>query len=80
MVLFPGLDAEDASNRLDQIRIDLSSRQMVNRDNGKSFGRITFSAGVSAVAGLEDTRGALTRADAALYEAKEAGRDRVLIA
>jgi diguanylate cyclase len=79
VVLFPGLTAEDASDRLDEIRIDLSSRQMVNRDNGKSFGRITFSAGVSAVQGLEDTRGALTRADAALYEAKEAGRDRVLI-
>ena len=79
VVLFPGLTAQDASDRLDQIRIDLSSRQMVNRDNGKAFGRITFSAGVSAVHGLEDTRGALTRADAALYEAKEAGRDRVII-
>lgn len=79
VVLFPGLTADDASDRLDAIRIDLSSRQMVNRDNGKSFGRITFSAGVSAVHGTEDTRGALTRADAALYEAKEAGRDRVLI-
>lgn len=80
VVLFPGLTAEDASDRLDEIRLDLSSRQMVNRDNGKSFGRITFSAGVSAVQGVEDTRAALTRADAALYEAKEAGRDRVLIA
>lgn len=79
VVLFPGLNAQDASDRLDQIRIDLSSRQMVNRDNGKSFGRITFSAGVSEVKNPDDRRGALTRADAALYEAKEAGRDRVLI-
>jgi len=80
VVLFPGLDAEQASVRLDEIRIDLSSRQMVNRDNGKPFGRVTFSAGVSAVEGLEDMRGALTRADAALYKAKEAGRNRVLVA
>lgn len=79
VVLFPGLNAQDASDRLDEIRIDLSSRQMANRDNGKSFGRITFSAGVSAVQGAQDTRGALSRADAALYEAKQAGRDRVLI-
>ncbi|MEM1051695.1 MAG: GGDEF domain-containing protein [Pseudomonadota bacterium] len=79
VVLFPGLTAQDAADRLDEIRIDLSSRQMVNRDNGKSFGRITFSAGVSAVQNLEDTREALTRADTALYQAKEAGRDRVLI-
>lgn len=79
VILFPGLTAQDASDRLDDIRIELSSRQMVNRDNGKSFGRITFSAGVSAVKGLDDTRSALTRADAALYEAKESGRDRVLI-
>jgi len=79
VVLFPGLTAEDAAERLDEIRIDLSSRQMVNRDNGKSFGKITFSAGVSAVQGADDTRGALSRADEALYQAKEAGRDRVLI-
>lgn len=79
VVMFPGLSAQDAADRLDAIRIDLSSRQMVNRDNGKSFGKITFSAGVSAVQGVEDTRGALSRADAALYQAKEAGRDRVLI-
>lgn len=80
VVMFPGLTAQDASDRLDEIRIDLSSRQMVNRDNGKSFGRITFSAGVSAVQNPSDTREALSRADAALYDAKQSGRDRVLIA
>lgn len=79
VVLFPGMDAAAASDRLDVIRIDLSSRQMMNRDNGKSFGRITFSAGVSAVKDFDDRRGALTRADAALYEAKDGGRDRVVI-
>ena len=79
VVMFPGLTAEDAADRLDEIRIDLSSRQMVNRDNGQSFGRVTFSAGVSVVQNFEDRRGALTRADAALYEAKQSGRDRVLI-
>ncbi|KEO88697.1 hypothetical protein EH31_14740 [Erythrobacter longus] len=79
VVLFPGLKAKEASDRLDQIRVELSSRQMVNRENGKSFGRITFSAGVSEVQNIDDRRGALSRADAALYEAKQSGRNQVLI-
>ena len=79
VILFPELDAQGACDRLDRIRIELSSRQMVNRENGKSFGQITFSAGVSEVTDFDDRRGALTRADAALYEAKQSGRNRVHI-
>jgi diguanylate cyclase len=51
---------------------------MVNRDNGKSFGKITFSGGVSEVANPGEAREALGRADAALYKAKEGGRDQVV--
>lgn len=77
VLLFQGLGVDDAIERMDRIRIDLSSRQMVNRDSGKSFGRITFSGGVSQVHGVHDAREALARADAALYEAKQGGRDQV---
>ncbi|UAB78718.1 GGDEF domain-containing protein [Erythrobacter sp. SCSIO 43205] len=77
-LLFPGADIAKAKVRLDKIRMDLSSRQMVNRDNGQSFGKITFSGGVSQIEGPEDARNALARADAALYKAKESGRDQVI--
>jgi diguanylate cyclase (GGDEF)-like protein len=39
---------------------------------------VTFSAGVSECAGEGDLEAAIARADAAMYEAKRAGRDRVI--
>jgi len=39
---------------------------------------VTFSAGVSGCAGEVDLEAAIARADAAMYEAKRAGRDRVV--
>jgi len=39
---------------------------------------VTFSAGVSECAGERDLEAAIARADAAMYEAKRAGRDRVV--
>ncbi len=77
-LLFPGADLAKAKTRLDKIRMDLGTRQMVNRDNGQSFGKVTFSGGVSEVANRDDAREALARADAALYKAKEGGRDQVV--
>jgi diguanylate cyclase (GGDEF)-like protein len=41
---------------------------------------VTFSAGVSECAGEQDLEAAIARADAAMYEAKRAGRDRVVAA
>ena len=38
---------------------------------------ITFSGGVAEVTEDADTRGALARADAALYRAKQQGRNRI---
>lgn len=42
--------------------------------------RITLSAGVAATANGEDAESLLARADVALYQAKHAGRDRVITA
>ena len=39
---------------------------------------VTFSAGVSECAGPYDLEAAIARADAAMYEAKRTGRDRVV--
>jgi diguanylate cyclase len=40
---------------------------------------ITFSAGVTQVAAAETLDQAIARADAALYEAKRAGKNRVFV-
>ncbi|MCM0000949.1 MAG: GGDEF domain-containing protein, partial [Erythrobacter sp.] len=66
-----------ARARLDAIRRALAARVLMNRDTGQPFGKITFSGGVAEVIEDADTRGALARADAALYRAKQLGRNRI---
>lgn len=80
VMLFPGLASAKAVTALDAIRHELSTRRMINRETGLSFGKVTFSGGVSEVGGPADMREALARADSALYLAKEAGRDRIVSA
>lgn len=77
VLLFAGLGKEAAKARLDAIRRAQAARQLMNRDTGQPFGKITFSAGIAEVTEDADTRSALARADAALYKAKLEGRNRV---
>jgi diguanylate cyclase len=44
------------------------------------FGQITFSAGMADVFAYPDRRVALKAADAALYRAKQEGRNRIVLA
>lgn len=66
---------------IERARADLGAKRFRLRETDEPMGRITFSAGVvplpSAAHGLE---AALGQADALLYAAKDAGRDRVLSA
>ena len=77
VLLFPGLSKDAAKGRLDAIRRAIAGRALMNRDTGQPFGKVTFSAGVAEVTEDADTRSALGRADAALYRAKQQGRNRV---
>jgi diguanylate cyclase len=79
VLLFYGMDKAAAAARLDAIRRAQAARQLMNRENGKPFGRVTFSGGVAEVTEDADTRSALARADAALYRAKQEGRNRVMV-
>lgn len=78
VVLFYGLDKDEAWRKLDGIRRAQAMKHMVNRDTGKPFGKVTFSGGIAAVTGIDDTREALARADEALYRAKAEGRNRIV--
>jgi diguanylate cyclase len=77
VLLFHGLAKEAARGRLDAVRRAQCARVLMNRETGQPFGKITFSAGIAEVTENADIRSALARADAALYRAKQQGRNRV---
>ncbi|MFQ3596434.1 MAG: GGDEF domain-containing protein [Sphingomonadaceae bacterium] len=78
VVVLPGLDTAQATRVLDSIRAALA-RQVVRRaSDGATLGRIAFSAGVARLRPDQCAEALIDRADAAVYAAKRAGRDRVL--
>jgi diguanylate cyclase len=79
-LIFANTQAEAAAELLDDARIRLSERNLVARDTEVPIGHISFSGGVAELRSGENSSALLMRADTALYRAKEAGRDRVLIA
>lgn len=76
--LFEGGSIAEAVGHVDRARAELLSRSLARREDGEPIGRVTFSAGVAIVAG--DPQEALRLADAALYDAKRAGKNQVLVA
>ncbi len=79
-LVFAGLNASDAHTRLDTAREALGNAVLLNRENAQPIGRLTFSAGIAQYHAGESSSRLLARADASLYAAKAAGRDRLMIA
>ncbi len=75
VVMFPGLSATAAIDRVDQCRADLETRRLVSVRDERRLGKVTFSAGVAEAAPGEEVASLLGRADQALYRAKAAGRN-----
>ncbi|MBS0542158.1 MAG: GGDEF domain-containing protein [Proteobacteria bacterium] len=77
VILFPDTDVEQANQALVRLQRELT-REFFMANNDKVV--ITFSAGVTPWISGESVQDALSRADAAMYRAKQAGRNRVFAA
>ena len=76
-VLFPATRLANAVAAADKIRAAVCAREIQNRQTGQNLGRITISVGVAEYAIGERIEDLITRADTALYLAKQTGRNRV---
>lgn len=75
MVLLPGTDAAVASTIGDRLRDAVADVQVVG-DHGSRI-QVTVSVGVAVSEQQEVAQALMGRADAALYRAKQAGRNRI---
>ncbi len=77
-LVLPACDMKDALLRLDDIREQVAALQLEH--GGRDLPPLTISAGVALAAAADTAETLHRRADLALYEAKRAGRDRVVAA
>lgn len=76
-VILPETALEGAMALAESIRRTVGNRQLRNRHTGESLGSIAVSIGVACLQTGEAPENLVSRADAALYQAKAAGRNRV---
>jgi len=77
-VILPQTALANAKNVANVIRENISKKAIVNRVTGQDLGKITLSIGAAQYRAGEPLTELIERADAALYRAKHAGRNRVV--
>jgi diguanylate cyclase len=76
-IILPRTPVEGGRNVAEMLRRAVESRELINRGNGEKLGRVTLSAGLAQYRPGETALSFIERADAALYQAKKTGRNRV---
>jgi diguanylate cyclase len=77
IILLPNTTLDDACVVADQIREDISTKRLKIKKTGQNIGNITASIGVSEIRERDTAITVVERADAALYLAKDSGRNNV---
>ena len=77
-VLMPLTKMFDAVDKADKFRVALGAQSLKNRTTGQVYGAVTVSVGVARYRLGESLESFVTRADQALYRAKNEGRNRVV--
>jgi diguanylate cyclase len=76
-VILPETRLESARQLTERMRGQVEGMQLAVSENGQEIGKITASFGIAELGPTDDPDTLLHRADARLYEAKCAGRNRV---
>jgi diguanylate cyclase len=77
-IILPATSMGGATALADDIRASISSKKLVKKDGKTDYGVITMSLGATCYSPGEPLNEFIERADSALYEAKQYGRNRVM--
>ncbi|HWV40645.1 MAG TPA: GGDEF domain-containing protein [Pseudorhodoplanes sp.] len=77
-VVLPNTVLRSAVTVADHIRRAVMSKELMKRSTGEHLGRVTISIGVATLQAGDTVQTLIGRADACLYAAKRAGRNRVV--
>lgn len=78
VILLPQTTVQDAERVGNQLRSILATKQVRRRRTNETLGVVTISLGATQYVSKEDSDAFIDRADAALYEAKQTGRNKVI--
>jgi diguanylate cyclase len=76
-LIFPNTPLSAAVRVADTLRKAVEGKEVVNKNSNESLGRITLSGGLAHYTKGESVSSFIERADAALYDAKKAGRNTI---
>ncbi|HPF78304.1 MAG TPA: GGDEF domain-containing protein [Alphaproteobacteria bacterium] len=79
-IILPGTNANAARAVAENLRKAVEKKEVINRATGDHLGQITVSLGVAQFYGEEDVEDLIRRADMALYNSKNKGRNQVSMA
>jgi diguanylate cyclase len=79
-IIMAATSKENAYKVAEQIRSDIAAKELIKRSSGENLGRLTISVGIAEAQRGESPRELIERADKALYQAKNTGRNRCIIA
>ncbi|MCW8889969.1 MAG: GGDEF domain-containing protein [Sedimenticola sp.] len=76
-IILPNTDLTGARTAAEQIRNEISSGTLINKNRGEAYGSITISIGIAKLNQDDNVLDLIHRADESLYLAKNRGRNRV---
>lgn len=78
-ILLSDTSLQEAEERANNIRIALEKSHLKRKDQNEPISTVTASFGIAAFTGSESTDELISRADKALYHAKNSGRNQVVL-